>query len=49
MELLEKREPLDVYDCFRMSCSDCIYFQEDKSLCLNPDLDDYPDYFSELR
>ena len=44
-----KWEPQSEYECFHMSCHNCIYFQEGKNECGHPELADYPEQFRILR
>lgn len=43
-----KREPQSEYECFYMSCYECIYFQEEKGECGHPALEDYPEEMRKL-
>lgn len=33
-----KKVPSDEYECFRMPCKECYYWDEDKELCYCPDV-----------
>lgn len=45
---MKKCKPQSEYECFYMSCYNCIYYQEEKDECGHPDLEDYPEEMRKL-
>lgn len=44
----KKCKPQSEYECFYMSCYNCIYYLEEKVECGHPDLEDYPEEMKKL-